>query len=401
MLKVILRSLVGLWLVGCGLVPSGCAHDRYYNTVGWIEGPGKAYNTPWLDRFMKTNYYYPVRDAFDPHVWASLVDPNEPPGWNTDGSGNVPDGSFYVNRRIEQISPAEAAAGPSTAPAPRPPWTVVKARPGKKPVSFIGEDGLGRRFMVKLDDPAYPEAGSAAAFITTRVFWLLGYHVPANYIVTITGTGNPEYDGRRAEASLFVEGKVLGHFKFDLLRHRREMRGLRLVSAWVDDVDRGENNTLVVFREGKSYYYLLDFDSTMGLWKRRPKMTWLGHRHVWDPPYAVVDVFTLGALSRSQIRHHQPFSKAVGIFFADDFDPMTWKSENPNTPFRLMSKADACWMARKIAKISPEQLLEIVKAAKYSRREDQEHVFRTLQERQEKIAKLPERWEQVLSTAHK
>lgn len=370
------------------LMLAGCGQLRYYNTTASVDKRARAHKEGWTGRFLKNNYYYPVRDVFDPRVWASLFDPDEPRAWDVDSSGDVPAGSFYAHRAIDQITPDRAGLGPASGPLPKAPWKLIKARDGKIPVSFIAEDATGRRFMVKLDDPDYPEARSAAAVIATRVLWLLGYHVPANYVVTIEGTGVAEYDGRRAEASLFIEGEVLGQFKFDWLRYRRQMRGLRLACAWLDDVDRSANNTLLVFRDGRSTYYLLDFDSTLGLWKGRPKMPWLGHRHFWDPNWAAIDVLSLGLLSRSQVRHRRPVSKAVGIYYADDFDPLAWKNEHPNSAFRFMSRADRNWMIERIAKITPDQLRAIVKAAKYSNPQDEEHVFRTLRRRQDKILRI-------------
>jgi len=386
-LKVSCKRLCRVLAAGALLTLLGCNRLHVYNSAAWIEKP-KFYNRSSTCRFLKYNYFYPVRDAFNPQVWASLYNKNQPPAWDVDASGQVPDGSCYVNRDLSQISPDQAADGPTIGPPPLSPWKVVTPRPGKKPTSFIGEDATGRRFMVKLDDPDYPEAQSAAAVVTTRILWLLGYHVPADYVVTIAGTGVPDYDGRRAEASEFIPGKLLKPFKFDALRYRREMRGLRLVSAWLDDVDRCDNNTLVVSRNDRPYFYLLDFDSTLGLWKGRPKPVQRGHCHVWDPPWMTIELLSLGGLSRSQIRHHKPVSTAIGVYYADDFDPSAWKGEQPNTAFRFMSQADTEWIIRKIAQITPEQIQAIVKVARFSNPEDEDHLYRTLLERRRKILDL-------------
>ena len=384
------KRLVATWM-GAGLAAwviagSGCAEVRYYNTTAWVEKEGRVTTDPWVVRFMENNYYFPVRDVFDPHVLASLVDSSQPRAWDTNDGGDVPDGSFYVNRDLASITAAQAAAGAATAP-PKPPWKVVKARPAEKGTlaGFIGQDASGRKFVVKLDDPQHREAASAAVVIASRLYWLLGYHVPAESVVTITGTGVSDYDGRRGSASEFIDGKILGPFTFDWFRYRREMRGLRVAAAWVDDVDRIASNTLVTFRDGRSYYYLIDFDGTLGLWQGRPKPVWMGHRHLWDPPWGVVNLVSLGRLEKGQIRRRCPFSPAVGIFFADDFDPLAWKQEHPNSAFRFMTKADGRWMAEKIARITPEQLRAIVHAANYSDPNDEDHVLTTLLERRGKI----------------
>jgi len=367
---------------------SGCGQLRYYNTTDYISGPARTYEESWTARFMKNNYYYPVRDAFDPHVWASLIDPNQPPAWDVDESGNVPEGSFFSNRPIERITPDQAARGATLGlEPPKPPWTVKKVRRGRTPASFVAADATGRKFLVKLDDEQYPEAGTAAAIISSRIFHLLGYHVPPNWLVTIKGTGNGEYDGKRAEASLFIPGRVLGHYKFDWLRYRREFRALRLAAAWLDDLDRSDNNTLVTLIDGRSYFYLIDFDSTLGLWHGRPKQPWQGHRHLWDPPWALAQILTFGALSRCRIKHAEPFSRSVGVYYGDDFDPLAWKPHHPNSAFRLISQADARWMARRISRITDEQLAAIVEVAKLSRPADRRHLLRTLSARRDKIVR--------------
>jgi len=380
MRKPAIWAILAFWTIiaGCG------AEFRYYNTVARVQKPGKTYHQGWTNRFLKNNYYFPVRDAFDPNVLVSLLDPNAPAAWNIDRAGNVPDGSFYTNRHIEQLTAQQAAVGPAGA-APQGPWKIIKTRQDTIRPSFIGQDATGRRFYVKLDDPDFPQAASAAAIISTRILYLLGYHVPANYIVTITGTGDSQFDDRRAEASEFVPGEVLGQFKFDWLRYRREIRALRLASAWLDDLDRSDNNDLLVYRDGRSYYYLLDFDSTLGLWHGRPKQPWQAHRHLWDPPQVLYDIVTLTICKKP---HNQPVSSAVGVFYADDFEPLQWKAHHPNSAFRFMSYADAAWIAKKIASITPQHLEAIVAAGKYSNPKDADHVLQILLQRQKKIIEL-------------
>ena len=384
-MTTMIQRLVICLSAAAQLLAGGCAELRYYNSTNYVQKPGKTYQESWANRFLKNNYYYPIRDLFDPNVRASLTDSSAPQAWNLDQADNVPDGSFYLNRNIGQTTAQQAALAPGA--VPKAPWKVLKARASKPRPSFVGQDATGRKFMVKLDDPNFPQAGSAAAIISSRILALLGYYVPNNYIVTIEGTSLPEYDGHRAEASAFVDGQVLGHFKFDWLRYRREIRALRVVCAWLDDLDRSDNNVLLMYRHGKSYYYLLDFDSTLGLWHGASKQPWQGHRHLWDPYWATLDLLSFTIFSRYQIKHRQPYSAAVGIFYPDHFDPLAWKPHHPNSAFRFMSNADAQWIARKIAKITPQQLGAIVKAARYSNPDDQNHVLKTLLQRQAKILK--------------
>jgi hypothetical protein len=359
----------------------GCEDVRYYNTRVWMDKPVPKDTEAPAGRFMRNNYYYPGRDAFDPRVWASPADPAQPRAMDIDESGEVPDSSFYMNRAVDKITREQAAAGPAAGvQPPRNPWTVSKRSSHDGSDQFVGKDAAGRKFMVKLDHPDYPEAGSGASIIVNRLFWLMGYYVPPSFIVTV--------DGKRGEASLFIQGEDPGPFDLDTYRYRREYRGLRILSAWLDDLDRASNNTIAT-REGDTVrYYFIDFNSSLGLWQGRPKEPWQGHRHFWDPTWGLVNLVTLGGLARSQIRSTRPVSKAVGMFYAEDFDPMQWTTQQPNSPYRFMTREDARWMARKIAAIRPEQLRAIVKAAKYSEAKDEEYVFQTLMARREKILAL-------------
>ena len=70
--------------------------------------------------------------------------------------------------------------------------------------------------MFKLDHPDYPELGSSASVIGSRILWALGYNVPPVFAVRIEGTGDDRLDGRRAVASLYLDN-VRGHAKFRLV----------------------------------------------------------------------------------------------------------------------------------------------------------------------------------------
>ena len=112
-----IRRLVLVLYITILLVQPGCGGRlRYYNTSAWIEKQGDAYNDTLIEQFMKNNYYYPIRDIFDLRVMASLFDPALVRAWNVDAAGEVGDGSFYTNRPISTISPAQAAAGPGLSP---------------------------------------------------------------------------------------------------------------------------------------------------------------------------------------------------------------------------------------------------------------------------------------------
>jgi len=373
------------FLILLPILIAGCQDIQHQNTADWVTQNVRVSDSPLHDRFMKGTYYEPVRDFFDSRAAFNPADPNQPAAWNVDENGQVHDGSFFTNRDIAAVSPEAAGIGPAANP-PVGPWKVLK-KPDKhafKLRRFLGEDATGRKFLVKVDHEDHPQGASAVSAVATRVYWLLGYNVPAEHIVTIEGTGDEDFDGKRGFASEFIPGDVKGFWRFDWFRFRREVRAIRLVAAWLDDIDRTDSNTLLTFHGDRNLYYLIDFDSSLGLWQGRAKLPWMGHRHAWDPNWVLLS--TIG-LAPNPIIHHEPVSDAVGLLYADDFDPFAWKQQIANSAFRLMARSDAEWIARRMAQVSREQLAAIVHAARYSNPEDERYVLETLMARRVVILK--------------
>lgn len=367
------------------LALSGCAELRYYNTAAVIDRPPKVTHEGRFLLTLKTCYFYPVRDWLT-LSWLGRAVLGDP-AWNLRPDGSVPAGSFYTNRQIASLSPAELIRGPCTGPPPKPPFVIKNFRHRGKRPSFLGTDQTGRTFLFKCDHADWPELATSAEIIATRIFWALGYHVPANYLVRIQTTGCGQLDGRRAVASLLVPGKVVGHWKFDWFRFRREMRALRLICAWINDVDRTAGNNIVAVHDGRATYYLLDFDSALGSWQGLPKPPWRGNRYVWDVQWQLLGLLSLG-LARPAYDPAQPvISPAVGRFDAN-FDPRRWRSQLPNTAFDRLSPDDAHWIARKIAALSKTQLEAIVSAAKFTNPADSRYIIKTLLARRKRILKV-------------
>ncbi len=364
-----------LILVGGALLPAtltGCVQLRYQNTASFIEQGIRASRDNVETVMFKASILVPARDilTLDP-LWRALFGSE---AWNLT-SGEVPDSSFYTNRTPEDLAPARVAQGICTMRPPEPPYRVQKVRIGRgKSPSLIATDALGRMFLFKLDHAEYPELGTTATIVGSRILWALGYNVPPIFLVTIEGTGDGRFDGERATAALFLDN-VIGHFHFDWFRYRRELRGLRLASAWINDTDRIGSNTLVVEEDGRATYYLIDFDSCLGSWQGRPKEPWHGHRHAWDllplPPDLTPRVV----------------SPALGRL-AGDFEPLRWRPQAPNNAFNHMTDADAEWTIERIERLERSHLEAIVAEAHLSDPDDAEILVETLLRRREAILAL-------------
>jgi hypothetical protein len=371
---------VAVLLLAVAQLSGGCRTLGYTNTAPFIEDHVRATSDDVPMMALKAIIFYPARDYLTLDWLWRLVFGGE--AWNAAGDG-VADGSFYTNRLPQELTPAAVARGPCAMTPPQPPFAVKQVRAGRGTQGFVGTDALGRAFLFKPDHPDYPELGSSAAVIGSRALWTLGYRVPAVFVVRIEGTGDDRFDGRRASASLFVDDAI-GRFRFDWFRYRREVRGLRMACAWINDTDRIGTNTLVTDRAGRAQYVLIDFNSSLGSWNGLPKEPWRGHRHEWDLGEFVLGVLTFGLVHAPYDPHQPIISPGVGRFDGD-LDPLRWRSQLPNTAFDRMTPGDLRWIAEKIARLGRPQVTAIVAEAKLSDPADAEHLIHALMERRGQI----------------
>lgn len=320
--------------------------------------------------FLKTTYFYPVRDWFDGELQMARLCGKSLPAKDINEDGGVNDSSFYTNRDLEEMDLGEIARGGNTGPEPAGPYAIVKIKESGGSEGFIGTDVHGHKYLIKLDDREYPGLASGAEIIASRVYWALGYNVPETYLITVTGTGNENFDGRRGIASRYVPGKVLGIYKYDWVKDRREYRGLKLAAAWLNDVDRSDNNNLGAASEGMIRFYILDFNGALGSWQGRPKEDWQGCRYRWDVERQMRGAVSLGLWREEECRGGYDYENHKYIYDSClCFNPGRWRAEKPNSAFERMEAEDGRWMAEKIAQFSLEQLQAIVNEADMSQEE--------------------------------
>lgn len=361
---------------------TGCisAWYRTQNTAAVIDRDidGEDNSVAWEN--FENWYLYPARDFLLGHWVVQARTGNR--AWNIDANGEVPSGSFFENRDIAALTP-EQLADPWPGAAPVMPLTVKK-RKGNGTPGFVGKDARGRIYHVKLDDPDYPELGTAAEAIGSRVAWAMGYHVPPAYVITIEGTGEARYDGKRATAAPSVPGEVRGHWQFEEYKYRREIRAYKVVAMWINDIDHGDNNTLLTWDGQKAIFWMIDFNSSLGSWQGRPKSPKMGWVQAWDPMWQMRMFFTFGR-ARPQVDPKQPIlSPAVGRF-DDRLDAREWRTHQENPAYNILTQEDARWMAGRIGRLSEAQLAAIVHCGRHSDPADEAYVLKTLLARRERI----------------
>jgi hypothetical protein len=208
-------------------------------------------------------------------------------------------------------------------------------------------------------------------------------------------------DGRyRVVASKALRGKPLGPFRYYGTRpddpndifpheHRRELRGLRVFSAWLNHDDSRSINTLdtLVERDERKlvWHHLIDFGSTLGSGSTAAQKPRAGNEYLWEARPTFVTMLTLGFYVRPWITVKYPDLPAIGRIEADYFRPENWKPEYPNPAFDNMRPDDAYWAARRMVPFTDDLIRSAVKSGQYTDPEAESYLAQVLITRRDKI----------------
>jgi hypothetical protein len=296
----------------------------------------------------------------------------------------------------------------------------------------------GRKYLFKVDTDS-PERPSAASTIGAAVYNAVGFETSCEQIVYFRPSlltlkpglkykGNfdgerpfdqaaldrimaksPRRDGKaRFQASAWLPGKLLGPFRYlgtrqddpnDVIPHedRRELRGGRVLAAWLDHFDAREENSMdswIADRKdvpdsspGHVVHYYLDTSDCLGSgWDWDQITRRLGHSYVVDWNDIELDFVTLGIPRRPWDRVRvRPGFEAFNYFDVDNFDPERWKNEYANPAFDRTTERDAAWMTRILARLTPANVRALAEMARFTWAGDTEILTRTLQGRLDKI----------------
>ena len=380
--------------------PVARAPEEYYSPFAW-DGANQSVFRP-ISRFFAVDPAGPAR--------------------NVNALDEVPDSSWFENRLgVHAMTPEQVARGACPeitldSNAADGTWLIDKGKDnGANPGFRITVKGLGR-FMLKSDPSEEPDRATGATTIASRVYHALGYYAPCDSVVyfrpsllalkpglTVTnnqGVKRP-FDRARLDdllahashrnglvrmvASAWLPGKPLGPYKYDgrrsddpndIIPHedRRELRGARLVAAWLAHFDSREQNTMDVFLpidpgkpKGKGYvrHYIIDLGDCFGsVWAADGISRRLNHAYLLDTSYMAEDFVTLGAIERPWERAHMA-TKRFGYFSARDFEPDIWRGEYPNPAFGRMTEGDGAWLARILARFDEPLVRAAVAQGKY------------------------------------
>lgn len=375
----------------------------YADTLPIPEPPEREINE--VTRLIRVALSGEVAEALGPRAWLGA----EREALNVDRFDDVPNSAWYVRRnRHGSMSTVEVRRGPTTSDGPADgPLTIVAAKVEGISPGFTIEDARGDRYVLKFDPKGFLYLSSAAGVISNRLLHAAGYHVPEDYMfhfrvdrlrvepgATYEDASSVERpltlevarealtrtdtlpDGRYvAVASKFVPGVPKGPFLFEGTRdddpndwypheHRRELRGLRVVSSWINHVDMRFMNTLDAYvSPGYLRHYLIDFAATLGSGTIRPHEPREGLEYNLDFWDSLGRLFTLGFYRVGwEGVEWEPIHPTVGWLRGEEFEPWRWKPNWPNKAFSRATDADAYWGAKLVGGFGDEHIRAAVAA---------------------------------------
>ena len=365
---------------------------------------------------------------------------------NVNSLDEVPDSAWFTNRiGASAMSADEIKRGacepskhiePDTAADGS--WVIDRGKPNGSSAGFrVVIPGKGK-FMFKSDAPI-PERPSAASVIGAAIYNAAGFNTSCEQVVyfkrsllhltpglRFAGNFNGEKpfdkaaldailegaskrgDLLRFQASAWLSGRLVGPFRYegtrnddpnDVIPHenRRELRGGRLLAAWIDHFDAREQNSMDTWMsDGKGapdaspghvvHYYLDTSDALGSEWAWEEITRRLGFSYVVDWGDLATDFVTLGIPLRPWDRaKHAPGNALFNYFDVENFDPENWKNEYPNPAFSRMTERDGAWMARILSRFTREDVRALAEMAVFSDPRRTEYVADVLEGRLEKI----------------
>lgn len=320
--------------------------------------------------------------------------------------------------------------------APPGSWVIDQGKEnGMSPGFRIRVNGK-RKYMIKSDLKDEPERPSAAAVIGAAIYHWTGFNTSCEQVIFIERsilkltpglvvTGNVSgikkpfneaaLDGVfgqsvkngthfRFQASSWLPGFLLGPFKYektrgddpnDIIPHedRRELRGARLVAAWINHFDAREQNTMDSWIAADSanpesspgfvrHYYLDTSDSLGSEWSSDGISKRLGRSYLLDWGDVGYDFVTLGIPVRpwERVERKKGF-EMFGFFSADEFEPASWKNEYSNPAFGRATERDNAWMARILSRFDRPDIDQLAGMGKFAKPEATKYLADILEAR--------------------
>jgi hypothetical protein len=383
---------------------------------------------------------------FRPLAGVFKVDPAGPAP-NVNAFDEVPDSAWFINRLGKQkptqqellqgaCTSTDLLDGEKAAPGS---WVIDQGKPNGASPGFRIKVADKYKFLLKTDTPLQPERPTAASAIGAAIYHAVGFNTSCEQIVyfdpkvlqllpnlvVTDNTGVPKAfnakaldwvlrqaerrgDLVRMQASAWLPGYLIGPFRYegtrgddpnDVIPHeeRRELRGARVLAAWINHFDAREQNTMDTWistdpanKDGSPgyvrHYYLDTSDSFGSEWDWDEISRRLGHSYLLDWGDIGLDFVTLGIPTRPwELETKKPGYELFGYFDYRHFEPDDWKNEYPNPAFSRATEHDDAWMARILSRFEREDIAQLVTLGKFSQPEHSAFLSEVLEQRLRRI----------------
>lgn len=402
-----------------------CAPEPYVSPLAWDA----ADNT----------LFRPISKIFE-------VDPPKE-ARNVNAFDEVPDSAWFTSRiGVRRMPREELVRGACKVEDMLDPdsakdgdYVIDQGKPNGASPGFRVKVGGKKKYMFKTDFLKEPERPSAAAAIGTAIYHAVGFNTSCEQVLYVDpkvfelkpGLKVTANDGvtrpfdkaaldkvlreagrrgekRRFQASAWLGGYLLGPFKYegtrsddpnDVIPHedRRDLRGGRLVAAWLHHFDAREQNSMdswmAVDKDHPEsspgwvkHYYLDTSDCFGSLWDWDGVSRRMGDSYLLDWADIGTDFITFGAIERPWERKKlTPGMEMFGYFHWDEFDPERWRNEYPNPAFSRATEHDNAWMARILSRFERADLEALVGLGKFTNPEADAFLTEVLEQRLRKI----------------
>jgi hypothetical protein len=361
----------------------------------------------------------------------------------------VPDSAWFFDpRRIEgdprpRVLPAADLAWGALSPddAPELPLRIIEGKETGDTPGFVALDARGRKFMIKLDPSDHLGLATSTERVVTELAWVAGWRVPGEILldafpeqielapgaiakdafgghhpftvealdVLLAHAPRTAQGAVRLLASAWLPGVALGPFAYsgrvrddpnDLVEHqdRRDLRGLGVFAAWVNDIDALQQNTLDMYEgppgRGHVVHYQQDLGGSLGSYAGTTAPHWMGSETFFEVHLLIRSLFTLGLWPRrfDDWSYKQAKNRLaavwpeLGNFEADGFDPHGWRPVWENPAFARQTARDRYWGAKRVISIGDDALKAIIATGRY-RPAAATRLYEVLATRREKIAR--------------
>ncbi len=409
--------------------PLGPVPIAYADTLAIPEPEERE--RPEVPKILRAAFAGEISRVISPRSWLGTAHEAQ----NVTHFDDVVSSAWFEHRNgRDRMTPEEVHRGASTVTGPDTSRTIEVIAGKAQGISpgFTVRDARGDRYLFKFDPQGFLHLSSAAGVIANRFFHAAGYHTPEDYIVvfdrdrlrlregsTIT---MPDFtkrpmaeddisavldlvdslpDGRYlAVASKFVPGIPKGPFYFEGVRRddpndhyhhefRRELRGLYVVSSWLNHVDMRFANTLDAYVEpGYLRHYLIDFAASLGSGTIRPHNAREGMEYNFDFWPWLGRIGTLGFYTMGwEDREQEIIDPSLGWLPVEDFDPEDWKANWPNGAFVGATLRDKYWGAKLVASFTDEQIVAAVSAGQLPKQTARDTLAKVIQHRRDQVVR--------------